>query len=47
MTDEIEDMTDAVVEGKPPRISVDESRANIAAIQALYLSAESGRPVSL
>lgn len=40
--DEVEDLTDAVLEGKPPRVSLEESRANVAAIQALYRSASGG-----
>ncbi len=37
--DEIEDLTDAVIEGKAPRVSIEESRGNVAAIRALYASA--------
>ena len=44
---EVEDMSDAVLLGKPPRISLTDSRGNVAAIQALVQSAQEKRPVSL
>ena len=44
---EVEDMSDAVLLGKPPRISLADSRGNVAAIQALVQSAQEKRPVSL
>lgn len=44
---EVEDMADAIVQGKHPRISLDDSRGNIRAICALLESARIGRPVSL
>ncbi len=44
---EVEDMADAVLLGKPPRLSLEHSRANVAAISALLASARSGQPVSL
>ncbi len=44
---EIENMTDAILHGAPPRISLADSRANVAAILALYESAQSGKPVRL
>ena len=44
---EVEDMFDAVVQGKPPRISLGDSRANIATLVALSQSARGGRPVAL
>jgi D-xylose 1-dehydrogenase (NADP+, D-xylono-1,5-lactone-forming) len=44
---EIEDMADAILEGKPPRISLADSRANVAALLALYESAQTGKPVRL
>jgi D-xylose 1-dehydrogenase (NADP+, D-xylono-1,5-lactone-forming) len=44
---EIEDMADAILEGKPPRISLADSRANVAALLALYESAKTGKPVLL
>ena len=43
---EVEDMADAVLLGKPPRISLADSRGTIAAILALIQSAESGRAVA-
>jgi predicted dehydrogenase len=42
---EVEDMADAVQLGKPPRVSLADSRANVAAIQALFESARTGKPV--
>ncbi len=44
---EVENMADAILLGKPPRISLEDSRANIAAIQALLHSADVGKPVLL
>jgi xylose dehydrogenase (NAD/NADP) len=44
---EIEDMADAILLGKQPRISLQDSRGNVAAILALIESARSGRPVRL
>jgi predicted dehydrogenase len=44
---EIEDMENAVLAGQPPRISLENSRANVAVIQALLESAQSGQPVKL
>lgn len=44
---EVEDMADAILLNKPPRISLSDSRANTAAILALLESASTGRPVSL
>ncbi|MBI3166646.1 MAG: Gfo/Idh/MocA family oxidoreductase [Anaerolineales bacterium] len=44
---EVEDICDAVQEQKPPRISLQDSRANVAAILALAKSAEMGGPVRL
>ena len=42
---EVEDMADAVLLGKPPRVSLADSRGNAAAILALLESARTGRPV--
>ncbi len=42
---EVEDMCDAILPGKPPRISLEDSRNNIAAILALLNSAKTGKPV--
>jgi predicted dehydrogenase len=44
---EIENMADAVLHGAAPRISLADSRANVAAILALYESARSRKPVML
>ncbi len=44
---EIEDMYDAVRLGKSPRISLADSRANVAAIVALVESAQSGKAVPI
>lgn len=44
---ELDDMADAVEQGKPPRVSLAESRANIAALVALLESARTGRVASL
>ncbi len=44
---EVEDMADAVLEGKPTRISLEDSRANTATLLGLYKSARTGRPVIL
>ena len=42
---EIEDLADAVRTGRPPRVSLAESRGNVATIVALLESAREGRPV--
>lgn len=44
---EVEDMADAVLSGRPPRVSLAFSRGNIAAISALLESASTGQPVTL
>jgi D-xylose 1-dehydrogenase (NADP+, D-xylono-1,5-lactone-forming) len=44
---EIEDMADAVLDGKAPRISLTDSRGNVAAIVALLESARQGQPIAL
>lgn len=44
---EIEDIEDAILEGKPVRINLDDSRGNIATIEALYQSANLSRPVAI
>ncbi len=44
---EVEDMADAVLEGEKPRISLAQSRGNIATMVALLESARTGRPVRL
>jgi len=44
---EIEDMERAVLDGQPPRISLENSRGNVAAILALLESARTGQVVRL
>ena len=44
---EVEDMADAILLGKEPRISLDDSRTNVGVISALLESARIGRPVKL
>jgi len=44
---EVEDMADAILLGKDPMISLDDSRANIAAILGLLESARTGKSISL
>ena len=42
---EVEDMADAILQGKAPRVSLADSRGNVAAIVALLQSARESRPV--
>ena len=44
---EVEDMADAILLGRAPRISLEDSRANVAAISALLESARTGKSVRL
>ena len=44
---EVEDMADAILLGRDPRISLDDSRANVAVISALLESARSGKAISI
>jgi glucose-fructose oxidoreductase len=44
---EVEDLADAILEAKPPRISLRDSWENVLTIQALIESARSGLPVRL
>lgn len=44
---EVEDMADAILLGRAPRVSLEDSRANVAAIRALLESAQTGKPVQL
>jgi predicted dehydrogenase len=44
---EVEDMAGAVIDGKAPRLSLADSRANMATLLALYESARTGKPVHL
>ncbi len=42
---EVEDMADAILLGKPPRVSLADSRGNVATIAALLRSARENRPL--
>ncbi len=44
---EVEDMADAILHSTAPRISLQDSQANVAAILALLRSAREGRPVAI
>ncbi|MCL6509719.1 MAG: Gfo/Idh/MocA family oxidoreductase [Anaerolineae bacterium] len=44
---EVDDMADAILNGTSPRISLQDSRANVAAMVALLQSAKEGRPIKL
>ncbi|MBI5932615.1 MAG: Gfo/Idh/MocA family oxidoreductase [Chloroflexi bacterium] len=44
---EVDDMCDAILLGKPTRMSLEDSRGNVAAILALLQSAETGMPVKM
>ena len=44
---EVEDMADAILLGRESRISLDDSRANVAVISSLLESARTGRPVGV
>jgi predicted dehydrogenase len=44
---EVEDLCDAILLNKPPRVPLNDSRANAAALLALLKSAETGKPVRL
>jgi xylose dehydrogenase (NAD/NADP) len=44
---EVEDMADAILFGRNPRISLQDSRGNVATIQSLLESASLGKPVHL
>lgn len=44
---EVDDMCDAILLGKPPRMSLEDSRGNVATILALLESAKINRPVKL
>lgn len=44
---EVEDMADAILQGQAPRISLEDSRVNVAVIVALLESARSGKPVTI
>ena len=44
---EVEDMADAILLGREPRVSLKDSRTNVAVITALLESAQTGRPARL
>jgi predicted dehydrogenase len=44
---EVDDMYDAIVKGAAPRVSLQDSRNNVATILALLQSAREGRPVKI
>ena len=44
---EVENMADAILEGKPIRMSLEDSRNNVATIEALLRSAREGKPITL
>jgi predicted dehydrogenase len=44
---EVEDLCDAIQHGRSPRITLADSRGNLAAILALLESARTGKPVTL
>ena len=44
---EVEDMADAILLGKPPRMSLDDSRGNAGTILAFLESAQSGKTISI
>jgi predicted dehydrogenase len=44
---ELDDLADAATLGRPPRITLQDSRGNVAALVALHESARTGRPVAV
>jgi predicted dehydrogenase len=44
---EVENMVDAILLGRPPRVTLKDSRGNITAILALLESAKRGKPIAL
>ena len=44
---ELDDLADAATLGREPRVSLADSRGNVAALVALYESARTGRPVAV
>jgi xylose dehydrogenase (NAD/NADP) len=46
-TGEVEDLAEAILTGRPPAVSLADSRLNTAALLALYESARTGKPVTL
>lgn len=46
-TGEVENMADAILLGQEPRVSLEDSRANVAVISSLLESARTGKPIKL
>lgn len=44
---EVEDLADAILMGNPPRVTLEDSRANVATITALLESARTNKPVKI
>jgi predicted dehydrogenase len=44
---EVEDMADAILLGKAPRVTLEDSRANVATIKALFESAQTNKPIKI
>ena len=44
---EVENMADAILNGQPPRMSLADSRSNVATIKALLRSAQEGKPITM
>jgi len=44
---EVEDMADAILLGKAPRVTLEDSRANVATIRALLESAHTNKPIKI
>ena len=44
---ELDDLADAATLGREPRVTLADSRGNVATIVALYESARTGRPVAV
>lgn len=44
---EVENMADVILDGQPPRLSLEESRQIVQSLIALYQSAQTGKPVML
>jgi D-xylose 1-dehydrogenase (NADP+, D-xylono-1,5-lactone-forming) len=44
---EVEDIENAIIHGKPLRITLEDSKANVATIEALYKSARLAKPINL
>jgi xylose dehydrogenase (NAD/NADP) len=44
---EVENMADAILDGRPTRVSLADSRSNVATIKALLRSAQEGKPITM